>query len=131
MKKLIVLGIMLLGIVAMAEKLTTDGKNNLDKLKGSWRVKGADGGNVIRFLNGKWQLGYECWEDEAECRKEPNYDKTLGMNFYDIKDTKKGVLVVFFDKDLKQYFAYDTKKKALVFLDNNLNITEILGSKVR
>ena len=36
MKKLIVLGIMLLGIVAMAEKLTTDGKNNLDKLKGAW-----------------------------------------------------------------------------------------------
>lgn len=131
MKKLIIIGMLVFGIMAMAEKLTTDGKNNIDKLKGAWKAKGADGINIIRFFNGKWQLGYECWEDEEECRKEPNYDKTLGMNFYDIKDAKNGVLVVFFDKNLKQYFAYDTNKKALVFLDNKLNITEILGLKAR
>ena len=51
MKKLIVLGIMFLGIVAMAEKLTTDGKNNLDKLKGTW------GGAMYRveLKNNKWR----------------------------------------------------------------------------
>lgn len=53
------------------------------------------------------------------------------MNFYNIKTAKNGVLVVFFDKNLKQFFAYDTKKKALVFLDNNLNITDVLSVKVR
>lgn len=121
----------LLGMVIFAEKLTTDGKDNLNNLKGTWKAKGADGVNTIRFDNGKWQLGYECWEDEQECRKEPNYDKSSGMNFYNIKTAKNGVLAVFFDQNLKQHFAYDTKKKALVFLDNNLNITDVLSVKVR
>lgn len=131
MKKIVLIGMIVLGMIVFAEKLTTDGRNNIDKLKGTWRAKGADGSNIIRFFNGKWQLGYECWEDEAECRKEPDYDKSSGMNFYDIKDAKNGVLVVFFDKNLRQYFAYDTKKKALVFLDYKLNITEIFSIKIR
>ena len=131
MKKIILVGMMILGMAIFAEKLKTDGKNNLDKLKGTWRVKGADGANTVRYFNGKWQLGYECWDSEEECRKEPNYEKSLGMNYYDIKEAKNGVLVVFFDKNLKQYFAYDINKKALVFLDSNLNITDVLNMKVR
>ncbi|MDR2878613.1 MAG: hypothetical protein LBV03_01685 [Fusobacteriales bacterium] len=130
MKKFILLMLMFLGMMVMAEKLNTDGKSNLDKLKGTWRVKGADGSNIIRFFKGKWQLGYECWDDEKECMKEPDYDRKSGMNFYDIKEVKNGVLVVFFDKNLKQYFAYDTRKKALVFLDDKLNIDSILSWKI-
>lgn len=131
MRKIMLCFMFLLGMVIFAEKLTTDGKDNLNNLKGTWKAKGADGVNTIRFDNGKWQLGYECWEDEQECRKEPNYDKSSGMNFYNIKTAKNGVLAVFFDQNLKQHFAYDTKKKALVFLDNNLNITDVLSVKVR
>lgn len=131
MRKIVLCFMFLLGMFVFAEKLTTDGKDNLNNLKGTWKAKGADGVNTIRFDNGKWQLGYECWEDEQECRKEPNYVKSLGMNFYNIKTAKNGVLAVFFDKNLKQHFAYDTKKKALVFLDNNLNITDVLSVKVR
>ena len=131
MRKIMLCFMFLLGMVIFAEKLTTDGKDNLNNLKGTWKAKGADGVNTIRFDNGKWQLGYECWEDEQECRKEPNYVKSLRINFYNIKTAKNGVLAVFFDKNLKQHFAYDTKKKAVVCLDNNLNIKDVLSVKVR
>ena len=55
----------------------------------------------------------------------------LASETYQMTEAKNGVLVVFFDKNLKQYFAYDINKKALVFLDSNLNITDVLNMKVR
>ena len=111
MKKLIVLGIMLLGIVAMAEKLTTDGKNNLDKLKGAW------GGAMysVELKNNKWFLG--------------SYDAE-GTVWEEIQLYKNGALVIkdFYKmpnkKDKNFYFAWDSKYKIFVELDKDLNIIE-------
>ena len=117
MKKLIVLGIMLLGIVAMAEKLTTDGKNNLDKLKGAW------GGPMysVELKNNKWFLG--------------SYDAE-GTVWEEIQLYKNGALVIkdFYKmpnkKDKNFYFAWDSKYKIFVELDKDLNIIEKVPRKL-
>ncbi len=117
MKKLIVLGIMFLGIVAMAEKLTTDGKNNLDKLKGTW------GGAMYRveLKNNKWLLG--------------SYDAE-GTVWEEIQLYKNGALVIkdFYKmpnrKDKNFYFAWDSKYKILVELDKDLNIIDKVPRKL-
>ena len=117
MKKLIVLGIMFLGIVAMAEKLTTDGKNNLDKLKGTW------GGAMysVELKNNKWLLG--------------SYDAE-GTIWEEIQLYKNGALVIkdFYKmpnrKDKNFYFAWDSKYKIFVELDKDLNIIDKVPRKL-
>ena len=117
MKKLIVLGIMFLGIVAMAEKLTTDGKNNLDMLNGTW------GGAMYRveLKNNKWLLG--------------SYDAE-GTVWEEIQLYKNGALVIkdFYKmpnrKDKNFYFAWDSKYKIFVELDKDLNIIDKVPRKL-
>lgn len=117
MKKLIVLGIMLLGIVVMAEKLNTDGKNNLDKLKGTW------GGAMysIELKNNKWLLG--SYDAEGTIWEEIQLYKNGALvikNFYKIQNKK--------DKNF--YFAWDSKYKMFVELDKDLNIIEKVPRKL-
>ena len=96
MKKLIVLGIMLLGIVAKAEKLTTDGKDHLKELLGKW---------------GEPAPVYIVLKDQK-------------LYFIDQEDNKNSVgkynsytFVINYSNGMKTCFAYDTKKKALALLN--------------
>ena len=54
MKKMILVGMMILGMTMFAEKLKTDGKIIFEKLKGFWRLKEVEGRNNIKILIENW-----------------------------------------------------------------------------
>lgn len=121
MKKIIFILILCINILGFAEKVTTDGKNNLDKLRGRWDSLQAE----IVYKNNKWY-----YKDDSPWIESEN-PVTI-----EIKVLKDGILVVpnlykYYDtqasdykiKDKNLYFAWDTKYKTLVVLDKNLNIT--------
>lgn len=107
----------LLGVTAFAEKLNTDGKDNLDKLRGTW------GGAMyyVELKNSKWFLG--------------SYDAE-GTIWEGIEKYKNGVFVVrnFYKmpskKDKNFYFAWDIKYKVFVELDKDLNIIDKIPRKI-
>lgn len=123
MKKLIIIIFMLLGMFVFAEKLTTDGKNNLDKLEGKW-VNGQ-----FEFINqnNKWFLDVYC----GDCNME------TGMRRIGFEKYQNGVFVVrnFYKmpnrEDKNFYFAWDIKYKTFVELDRNLNIISRYPRKVK
>ena len=110
MKKSVMFMMLLFNLSIFAEKLTTNGNYNLDKLKGTWDSIFA----TIITKNNKWYYINENPADEEM--------------IIEIKTYKKGVLVVpnlyknYEVKDKNYYFAYDEKYKTLVSLDKDLNI---------
>ena len=61
MRKFIFLLTIIISVSAFAEKLHTNGKNNLDKLVGNW-------GNYTYYIQnkgGKWYLGVSNWGDDT------------------------------------------------------------------
>ena len=96
MKKLIVLGIMFLGVVAMAEKLNTDGKDHLKELLGKW----GEPAPVYVVLQGQKLYFIDQEDNKNPVTKYNNY--TFVINYSD---------------GMKTCFAYDTKKKALALLN--------------
>lgn len=114
MKRIVFLLVLLLSVTVFAEKLTTDGKTNLDKLKGNWENSRIS----IQTKNNKWFFGVY------------DNDETGDYIWKEIKVYKNGALYIsnFHSKEVKNkdrnfYFAYDTKYKTLVELDKELNIT--------
>ena len=117
MKKIIFLLMMLFSTVVFTEKLTTDGKNHIDKLVGNWSNSPDDIITIKRNGN-QWILGSYVgmtWDSIQ------NYRNNIFVvkNYYQIASKK--------DKNL--YFAYDTKYKRLVELDSQLNIIGIMNRK--
>ena len=96
MKKLIVLGIMLLGVVAMAEKLNTDGKDHLKELLGKWGY--PDTVSIVVKNNKAYYI--DEWEEVNPITKLNSY--TFVINWK--------------DDGSKSCIAFDTKQKQLAFL---------------
>ena len=120
MKKILVVMLFFLSMTVFAEKLTTDGKYNIEKLQGKWGSETV----FIQKKNNKWYYGsYNIGDDVIE--------------WSDIKFLKNGVMMVqnFYSYQIKgrqdrnYYFAYDTKYKILVELDRNLNIVDKIPRK--
>ena len=114
MKKLIVLGIMLLGIVAMSEKLNTDGKSHLKEILGEW---GAP--NTFKFYqkNGElWHLDVFNYGEDEDTRPEKvtmiNSYTYMIHSYYSEQTRKMNPHL----KNWKVCFAYDVKHKQLAFL---------------
>ena len=119
MKKIIFLLMLLFSVTILAEKLTTDGKNNLDKLIGNWSNSPDD--IIMIKRNGKqWILGSYVGDCTGipRCSNGITWDP-IQKNYYQIASKK--------DKNL--YFAYDTKYKKLVELDSQSNIIGIMNKK--
>ena len=122
MRKIMLCFMFLLGMVIFAEKVTTDGKDNLDKLKGKW-VNGQ-----FEFINQgkKWYLEIYC----GDC----NMD--TGMERYGFEKYKNGIFIIknYYQMpkrpDKNFYFAWDTKYKTFVELDKDLNILSKYPRKV-
>ena len=116
MRKFIFLLTIIISVSAFAEKLTTNGKNNLDKLQGNW----GSYTYYIQNKGGKWYLGVSNWGDDT-------------VDWILIRSYKNGIMVapnVYERKgDRNFYFAYDTKYKKLVELDSQLNIVGIMNRK--
>ena len=128
MKKIIFLLMLLFSVTIFAEKLTTDGKNNLDKLIGNWSNSPDDVITIKR--NGK-QLILGSYV--GDCEGIPRCSN--GMTWDSIQNYKNNIFVVknYYQiaskKDKNLYFAYDTKYKKLVELDSQLNIIGIMNRK--
>ena len=128
MKKLIVLGIMFLGVVAMAEKLNTDGKDHLKEILGEW------GSNRIRFYqkNGElWYLDLDNYGYDDDTIPEKitmlnNYTYMIHSS-YSEKTLKTNPEL----RGKKLCFAYDTKYKKIAFLKKcgNDEIQELVPRK--
>ena len=124
MKKIVILMILLLTFTVFGEKLNTDGKNNLDKMKGTW---GNDFYQIVQRGNNDWYLGiYDV-----------NYSTDSEYIWYKIKSYKNSVFVVqnYYTpetqvKDRNFYFAYDTKYRILVQVDRELNIIQKIPKKL-
>ena len=104
MKKIIFLLMLLFSVTIFAEKLTTDGKNNLDKLIGNWY---APDYTILKKGNRYFM----------ELPTDSFIDEPLIITNY-----KNGAMKVKTGNNEYLYFAYDTKYKRLVILDYNLNI---------
>lgn len=121
MKKLIFLIMMMFSIIGFAEKLTTDGKDNLDKLKGKWEGERL----YIQNKNNKWYFGtYDNVElGDYEWKEIKSYKNSVFViqNYY-APETKV--------KDKNLYFAYDVKYKTLVQVDRDLNIVQKISRKL-
>lgn len=119
---------LLFSVTIFAEKLTTDGKNNLDKLIGNWSNSPDDVITIKR--NGK-QLILGSYV--GDCEGIPRCSN--GMTWDSIQNYKNNIFVVknYYQiaskKDKNLYFAYDTKYKKLVELDSQLNIVGIMNRK--
>ena len=115
MKKLIFLIMMTFSIIGFAEKLTTNGKDNLDKLKGKWENERL----YIQNKNNRWYFGtYDNVElGDYEWKEIKLYKNSVFViqNYY-APETKV--------KDKNLYFAYDVKYKTLVQVDRDLNIVQ-------
>jgi hypothetical protein len=116
MRKFIFLLTIIISVSAFAEKLHTNGKNNLDKLVGNW-------GNYTYYIQnkgGKWYLGVSNWGDDT-------------VDWILIRSYKNGIMVapnVYERKgDRNFYFAYDTKYKIMVEVDTGLNIIQKIPKK--
>ncbi len=109
MKKLIFLLMMLMSVTVFAEKLTTDGKYNLDKLEGEWESAFS----IIYQENGIWY--YQS--DEFPTMKIKKYKN--GILKIHVKTTLEKDDV---DNNFIFYIAWDTKYKTLVKVDKNGNI---------
>ena len=114
MRKIMLCVMFLFGMFAFAEKLTTDGKNNLNLLQGNW----SNAEMVIKYSNKKWLLGF--------------VDADEGYIWGEIKAYKNGALVRVspVNKNNIFYFAWDTKYKTLVELDKELNIISKYSRKL-
>jgi hypothetical protein len=112
MKKLVIFMMLLFNLSIFAEKLTTNGNYNLDKLKGTWDSIFA----TIITKNNKWYFVDE----------NPAIDEAYEQTVHEIKVYQKGVLVIpnYYknNKDRNLYFAYDMKYKTMVTLDKDLNV---------
>lgn len=128
MRKFMFLLILLINITVFAEKITTDGKNNLDKLNGNWG-NSPDDIVIIKKNNNKWIIGFYA----GDCEGIPRCSN--GISWHDIQLYKNNVFILkdFYKipskKDKNLYFGYDTKYKKLVFLDHQLNILGIINRK--
>jgi hypothetical protein len=128
MKKILVAMLLLLSMIVFAEKLTTDGKYNMDKLQGSWG-NSPDDIITIRRNNNKWIIGTYV----GDCEGVSNCKNGTAWNI--IQKYKNNVFIVrnFYEipskKDKNLYFAYDTKYKKLVELDSQLNIIDKINKK--
>lgn len=121
MKKLILLLMLLLSISVFAEKLTTDGKDNLDKMKGVWY---SEKGGVVAIAQRKgfWKIGIYGDPGEGEHVE----DRSGSFTWEKLKKMKPGVyLYVLKNEGTVGYYSYDIKYKKLVELDKNLNIKAI------
>ncbi len=128
MKKIIFLLMMLFSTVVFTEKLTTDGKNHIDKLVGNWSNSPDDIITIKRNGN-QWILGSYV----GDCEGIPRCNN--GMTWDSIQNYRNNIFVVknYYQiaskKDKNLYFAYDTKYKRLVELDSQLNIIGIMNRK--
>ncbi|RRD40356.1 hypothetical protein EII29_02435 [Leptotrichia sp. OH3620_COT-345] len=104
MKKLLILMMLLFSVSVFAEKLTTDGKDNLDKLKGNWDSILAS----IEKKNNNWYIEYSS----GEVGKISKYKS--GILVFNLSDE--------YNKYGNTYFAWDIKYKTLVMVDRNGNI---------
>ena len=104
MKKSIFLLMILSSMIAFYEKLTTNGKDNLDKLKGNWDSIQATISNTPK---GWYILSY----DEPDYKL---YRFKPGVLYFNPSDK--------YNKANNIYIAWDTKYKTLVTVDKNLNI---------
>ena len=124
MKKIIFLMILLLNINIFAQKLTTNGKHNLDRLVGYWTTKKpSDVYTAIRKKNKIWEIGIECW-GENDCPSK------IPMKWTRIENYKNGALKTNLGDNIYFYFAYDTRLRAYVVIDENFNIIDILDKKL-
>ena len=121
MRRIMLCFMFLLGMIIYAEKLTTDGNDNLDKLKGKW-VNGE-----FEFINqkNKWYLDVACGDCSNNGMERSGFEKYKNgsfvvRNFYKMPNKP--------DKNF--YFAWDTKYKTFVELDKNLNILNKYPRKV-
>lgn len=116
MKKFVFLLMIIMSLSVFAEKLHTDGKNNLDKLVGNW----GSYTYYIQNKSGKWYLGVSNWGDDT-------------VDWTSIKSYKNGVMVApnYYERrgDRNFYFAYDTKYKIMVEVDAGLNIIQKIPKK--
>lgn len=114
MKKIILMLFMLIGIVAMAEKLNTDGKDHLKELLGKW----GEPYNISIILKNN-KIFYIDDEGASPVQKIKN-------DVYQIsyKDETNGEVY-------KTCFAYDVKYKKLAFLKNcqTLEVRELVPRK--
>lgn len=115
MKKLIVLGIMLLGVVAMAEKINTDGQAHLKEILGEW---GAP--NPFKFYqkNGElWHLDVFNYGYDEDTKPEKvtmiNSYTYMIHSYYSEQTLKMNPQL----KGEKICFAYDVKRKQLAFFN--------------
>lgn len=114
MKKLIIIGMLIFGLVAMAEKLTTDGKDHLKELLGKW---GEPQPVYIVMKNNKL---YYVDEEKVynPVTKVNNY--TFVINWVQDDETLKRNPQL---KGFKTCFAWDVKYKKLAFLKKCGNYT--------
>ena len=124
MKKILVIMLFLFSMTVFAEKLTTDGKYNMDKLQGNWQ----NGALKIVRKNNEWYAGFLDFNYEN-----PKSDYL----WYRIKSYRNGILVIqnYYTsqhkvKDRNYYFAWDTKYKTMVEVDRELNIIEKIKRKI-
>lgn len=114
MKKLVIFGMLIFGIMAMAEKLNTDGKDHLKELLGKW---GEPYNISIVVKNNK--IFYIDDEGVSPVQKIRN-------DIYQIiyEDNASGEIY-------KTCFAYDIKYKKLAFLKNctTLELQELVPRK--
>ena len=104
MKRIVLIGMMILGMVVMAEKLNTDGKDHLKELLGKW------GEPQPVYLIAKNSKLYYIDEEEVE-----NPVTKLNTYTYVINRVESGD---------KSCFAYDIKHKKFAFLKCGTNEVE-------
>lgn len=119
MKKLILMLMLVLTSLTFAERLTTDGKDNLEKLKGEYIDSFAT--EITKTPDG-WYIGSSARENSKN-KIEVLKNGILRVKHYYPKNFNN------YSADGILYFAYDTKYQTLVKLDKDLNIKEILISK--
>jgi hypothetical protein len=118
MRKIMLCFMLLLGMAVFAEKLTTDGKSNLNLLMGKW----ANG--TLELRGEKEKLFFISIASDGEVSKDivKNYKPNVYVieNYYLMPNKK--------DKNF--YFAWDSKYKTMVELDKDLNIISKITRKI-
>lgn len=102
MKKIVALLMMLFTISTFADKVTTNGKDNLNKMRGKW----IGGEYVIKKIRTKWYFSFINGE-------------TGKREIYELKKYKPGVFIA---ENYDLILAWDTKLNTMVTVDKELEI---------
>ena len=106
MKKIIVFLMLLFSMTLFGAKFTTNGKDNFDKLKGSWRIAGLF---VIEQKNGSWYCTlYPEGEGEEEEEEGPRKHRMVSLG--------NGGFVLEGEEPDGYYYGYDTRLKKFVLV---------------